>query len=113
MYRIILYKTSRRKEIVSNFIDSFSNKIIDKIRIEIEILKEHGLSLLTTSKIKKITSYPNLYELRIKSSVQLRLFFVFVSPNIFLLVHGFIKKTNKTPIKEIRTAIGRIKEFDI
>lgn len=112
-YQICFYKTFSGRQIITDFIDSFSNKIVDKIRSDIRLLKQYGLSLLSTSKIKKITGSPNLYELRIKTSVQIRLFFVFVSPNIFLIVHGFVKKTNKIPAKEINLALGRIKEFDI
>ncbi|PIQ72422.1 hypothetical protein COY13_02790 [Candidatus Roizmanbacteria bacterium CG_4_10_14_0_2_um_filter_36_35] len=55
----------------------------------------------------------NLYELRVKTSVQIRLFFAYVPPNIFLILHGFIKKTNKIPLKELKIAINRKKEFDI
>lgn len=111
MYKIIHYKNTSGKETIDNFIDSFSNKIIDKIRSDIRLLKEYGLTLLSTSKVKKINK--NLYELRIKTSVQIRLIFVFINPDIFLIVHGFVKKTNKTPIKEINLALGRMKEFDI
>ncbi|PIP15303.1 hypothetical protein COW98_01310 [Candidatus Roizmanbacteria bacterium CG22_combo_CG10-13_8_21_14_all_35_9] len=111
MYKIILYKNASGKEGIEDFIDSFSNKIVDKIRSNIKLLKEYNLSLLATSKIKKINK--NLYELRIKTSVQIRLLFVFVTPNIFLIVHGFVKKTNKTQAKEIDLALRRIKEFDI
>lgn len=112
-YKIYFYKTSSGKEIVTNFIDSFSNRIVLKIKSDIRLLQEYGLSLLSTSKIKKISGSSNLYELRIKTNVQIRLFFAFVSPNTFLIVHGFIKKTNKTPLNEIKTAVNRIKEFDI
>ncbi len=112
-YKIYFYKTSSGKEIIADFINSFSNKIADKIRSDIRLLKQYGLFLLSTSKIKRIIGSPNLYELRIKTSVQIRLLFIFVTPNIFLIVHGFVKKTNKTPSKEINLALGRIKEFDI
>ena len=113
MYKIILYKNPSGKEIIGDFIVSFSNNVIDKIRYDIRLLKEYGLSLLSTSKIKKISGFPNLYELRVKASVQIRLFFVCVHPDIFLIIHGFIKKTNKTPLKELKIAINRKKEFDI
>jgi len=113
MYQIIFYKNSSGKEIIVKFIDSFSNNTIDKIRSDLRLLKDYGLSLLSTSKVKKLTGVPHLYELRIKTSVQLRLFFVYISPNIFLVLHGFVKKTNKTPLKELEIAINRRKEFDI
>jgi len=83
-----------------------------KIRTEIRLLEEYGLSLLSTSKVKKLAGYTNLYELRIKAGIQIRLFFAFVSPDSILILHGFIKKTNKTPLNEIKTAINRVKEFD-
>lgn len=113
MYRIILYKNTSGKEIVGDFINSFSNKIILKIRSDIRLLGEFGLSLLSTSKVKKIAGASNLYELRTKATIQIRLFFVFISPDTFLILHGFAKKTNKTPIKELQIAIQRKKEFDI
>ena len=112
-YKIYFYKTSSGKEIITNFIDSFSNKIVLKIKSDIRLLQEYGLSLLSTSKVKKFGSLSNFYELRIKTNIQIRLFFAFVSPNTFLIVQGFIKKTQKTPINEIRTAVNRLKEFDI
>lgn len=112
-HKIYFYKTSSEKQIITDFIDSFSNKIVLKIKSEIRLLQEYGLSLLSTSKIKKISGFSNLYELRIKTDVQIRLFFGFVSPNIFLIVHGFIKKSQKTPVSDIKTAFNRLKEFDI
>lgn len=112
-YKVIFYKTSSEREIITDFIDSFSNKIVYKIKSDIRLLEEHGLSLLSTSKVKKMIGSSNLYELRIQSSIQIRLFFVYLAPNIILIINGFIKKTNKTPYKEIETAIKRIKEFDI
>lgn len=113
MYQIIFYKNTSGKEIIGEFIDSFSNNIIDKIRSDLRLLKEYGLSLLSTSKVKKLSGVPCLYELRIKTSVQIRLFFVHIPPNIFFILHGFVKKTNKTPLRELGIAINRRKEFDI
>ena len=57
---------------------------------------------------KKITR--NLYELRILGSVHIRVFYTFHKDNIVLL-HGFIKKTNKIPQKELLTAKNRIKSL--
>ena len=112
-HKIYFYKTSSEKQIITDFIDSFSNKIVLKIKSEIRLLQEYGLTLLSTSKVKKISGFSNLYELRIKTDIQIRLFFGFVSPNIFLIVHGFIKKSQKTPVNDIKTAVNRLKEFDI
>ncbi len=112
-YKLFFYKSASGTEIVTDFIDSMSNKNILKIKSEIRLLEEYGFSLLSTSKIKKLSGYANLYELRIKTTIQIRLFFAFVAPLSFLILHGFIKKTNKTPQQEIKTAVNRLKEFDI
>lgn len=112
MYKILLYKNSAGKEIIANFIDSFSDPIIDKMRSDIRLLKEYGLSLLSTSKVRKISGVSQLYELRSKTSVHIRLFFILVSPDTFLILHGFVKKTNKTPLNELKIAFNRKKEFD-
>lgn len=113
MYKIVFYKTPSGREIIADFIDSFSNNIVDNVRSDIRLLKEYGLFLLSTSKVKKISSVPHLYELRIKVSVQIRLFFIYFPPNTFLVLHSFVKKTNKTPLKELKIAVIRKKEFDI
>lgn len=112
-YKIYFYTTTSRKDIITDFIDSFSNKIVLKIKSDIRLLQEYGLLLLSTSKVKKISGLSNLYELRIKTNFQIRLFFAFVSHNSFIIIHGFIKKTNKTPLNEIKTVVNRLKEFDI
>lgn len=112
-YKIIFYKTASEREIITDFIDSFSNKLVYKIKSDLRLLEGYGLSLLSTSKVKKIVAFPNLYELRTKSSIQIRLFFTYIAPNIFLIINGFVKKTNKTPAKEIEIVIKRLKEFDI
>lgn len=113
MYKILLYKNASGKEIIANFIDCFPNKIVEKIRSDLRLLQEFGLDLLKTSKVKKISGTPSLYELRVKTSIQIRLFFIYIKPVTFLILHGFIKKTNKTPLKELKIAVNRKKEFDI
>ncbi|PIY70590.1 type II toxin-antitoxin system RelE/ParE family toxin [Candidatus Roizmanbacteria bacterium CG_4_10_14_0_8_um_filter_36_36] len=111
-YKIVFYKSLSKREVILDFIDKFPNKIVLKIKSDIRLLEEYSLSLLSTSKVKKINSYSNLFELRIKSVIQIRLFFCYFRPNIFLILHGFVKKTNKTPHKEIQVAVNRQKEFD-
>lgn len=111
-HKIVFYKSLSGREVVTDFIDSFSNKIVLKIKSDIRLLEEYGLFLLSTSKVKKISGNFNLFELRIKTSIQIRLFFSYFSPNIFLVLHGFVKKTNKTPLQEIQVAVNRLKEFD-
>ncbi len=49
----------------------------------------------------------NLYELRIKGNQEVRIFYCF-HLNKIVLISAFVKKSNKTPQKEIKTAISRL-----
>jgi phage-related protein len=53
-----------------------------------------------------------LWELRRASSGNIyRLFYFFFTGRKIVLLHGFQKKTDKTPKKEIRIAQGRMQEY--
>lgn len=53
-----------------------------------------------------------LYELRIKSGNSIvRVLFSFLEGRKIILLHGFIKKKQKTPIKELEIARARLKEI--
>lgn len=49
----------------------------------------------------------NLYELRGRGSQEVRIFYCF-HQNQAVIVHFFIKKSQKTPQKEIETALAKI-----
>jgi len=53
---------------------------------------------------KKITTH--LYELRIRGQQELRILYCFHN-NQAIILHTFIKKSQKTPSKEIKTAVKR------
>ena len=86
-----------------------------KTLTEQEILKiKYVLSLMETEErmpvkfIKLIRD--GLYELRISYNGNIyRIFFIFDEGNIVVLFNGFQKKTQKTPLSEIRKAL-KIKE---
>ncbi|MEX2007480.1 MAG: type II toxin-antitoxin system RelE/ParE family toxin [Candidatus Levyibacteriota bacterium] len=50
----------------------------------------------------------NFYELRIRGSQEVRIFYCF-HQNKAIFVHAFLKKSQKTPAKEIEIALTRIK----
>lgn len=90
-------------------VEDFLNKLPDdaraKISSDIVMLKEYG-PFLRQPYSKKIAK--NLFELRIKGKDSIRIFYVFFKNKIYL-VHAFRKKSQKTPKKEIKTALDRIK----
>lgn len=109
-HEIFFYKTASGKDIILNFIDQLDPPLQAKIRNTLRLLTDYGLKLLQTKSIKKINKHPELFELRITGSKQVRLLFCSMG-NDFLITHVFIKKSKKTPPKHIRTAIKRTLEF--
>jgi phage-related protein len=62
-------------------------------------------------KCSPISGVKGLYEVRsnISSGRIARVFFVIIG-NQMVLLHGFVKKTQKTPDKELKLSIARMKE---
>ncbi len=58
---------------------------------------------------KKITNTP-LWELKIVGKISIRIIYGMENKNV-LILHGFIKKTQKTPIKHILISINRYKDW--
>ena len=87
------------------FVKSFDNNLALKIFGLLEILDQLGTHL-GSPKLKKITK--EIYELRIMGKISVRILCTFHKGEIYIL-HGFIKKTQKIPIKELDKAIHRLK----
>lgn len=52
---------------------------------------------------------PDLWEIRVTMSSGIARIFFTVSTNTLLLLHGFIKKSNETPLHELEVAKTRLK----
>jgi len=78
---------------VSEFIEGFSNdnQIRTKISQMISLLKKNG-SYLKPPESKQIGH--NLFELRVRTKIQIRIFYTFHLNTIFVL-YGYVKKTQK------------------
>lgn len=91
-----------------DFINSLSEKVVDKI--------EYALTLLESQdKVsKKFVKFlrDDVYELRAEYESNIyRVFFIFDDGNIVVLFNGFQKKTQKTPQKELEKAIKLKEEY--
>ncbi|MFH2118353.1 MAG: type II toxin-antitoxin system RelE/ParE family toxin [Candidatus Paceibacterota bacterium] len=99
------------KLIVDGRCGKFTKSLVEptKSRVSryINLLENNGV-FLSMPYAKKISG--SLYELRIRGRLEIRLIYAFYGQTIWVL-HGFIKKTNKTPDKEIRTAQKRFLEL--
>jgi len=110
-YQFIFYKTSSEKNIITDFIVNCENNLKNKIRTGIKIFEDYGLELLRTKWLKKIYHNPDIYELRITGGKQIRFLFIQYNSQVFLIIHAFVKKTQKIPDKELKIALKRAKEF--
>lgn len=56
--------------------------------------------------------HPKSFELRIRSATKsTRVIYVLINPTSILIPHAFGKKSNSTPLKEIKLAKKRLKEM--
>ena len=99
---IIFYRTKDGNCPVEDFLDSLPGKVVQKIAWVLEILETQGM--LPSSYFKKLVN-TEIWECRIQHSSNIyRIFCFFDKGSIIILTHGFIKKTQKTPIDEIKRA---------
>ncbi len=92
---------------VEAFLESLNEKEIAKAIRTIELLEEFGNNLGMPHS-KHLTD--GLLELRIRGKREIRIFYCF-NKNKAILLHAFIKKTQKTPERELnkaRTAKGSL-----
>lgn len=90
---------------VEEFIASLEESTIGKVLRIIDLLEMFG-NRLGMPHSKKIQA--NLFELRVRGKQEIRIFYVFHN-NKAVLLHGFVKKTEKTPLKEIGVALKRFR----
>ena len=54
----------------------------------------------------------NLWEIRILGKDNIRAIYALIYNNQILIVHGFIKKSQKTPVKDINLSLARYKDWE-
>lgn len=106
-WRILFFETPRGEKIVKEFIKSLDATTIAKVGHTISLLEKHG-PYLGMPHSKKLTK--GLYELRVRGKQDVRIIYSFAKRKIYLL-HAFKKKAQKTPRKEINTAVTRLESI--
>lgn len=108
-YSCIFYETACGNTPIEDFIKGLDEKTQNKFIFKKILLERFGTKL----------SYPHtksldngLFELRFKGTEgQIRIIFFFCFNNFIILVHGFIKKTQKINKKEILISKKRREDF--
>ena len=110
---IEFYKTESGREPVSEFILRLQGKQSAKVLQNIELLEKFGNELhYPYVESIKGEKYKGLMELRTKAiDGVFRVFYFVVVENKAVLLHAIQKKTDKTPQKELETALARMKEY--
>ena len=97
---IILYGTVNGKVPVKEFLDKLDLSVFQKVIWTFELLKSQ--TRVTTEYLKKMKNTDDLWEVRIKKgSNSFRIFCFFENEELVVLTNGLIKKTQKTPKKDI------------
>ena len=112
-YNVELYEKTDGKTPVLDFILSLNPKQQAKIYREIDLLEKFGNELhyphVDTIKGDK---YKDLWELRIELASNIfRIFYFLPQNNNAVLLHGIVKKKQKTPKKELDVALDRKNEY--
>jgi phage-related protein len=106
----IIYYLSPAGEIP---VRDFLNKCLPKTKAKafriFLTIKEYGLQPVIP-RLKKLTGIP-LWEIRILGKENVRILYATKVGRKILLLHAFYKKKQKTPQKEIKTALERLKQY--
>lgn len=107
-WRIEYYTTDAGHVPVRDFIDSLSAQAKAKTLRTFELVEEYG-TLVGGPHVKHIDD--DLWEIRVSAAEgTYRSLFTIETGRVIILLHAFSKKTQKLPLKEIKTAKARMRE---
>lgn len=89
---------------LEKFIKSLEKMTIAKVLRTIDLLELFG-NRLGLPHSKKVARY--LFELRVRGTQEVRILYAF-DKGATVLLHGFVKKSQKIPRKEIRAALDKL-----
>ena len=110
-WEVEFYKTESGKSPVLDFIRALPKPERAEIGWGIDDLERLG-PMLRMPLSRPLISKENLFELRItgEDNIYRVLYFHFTGRK-FVLVHAFVKKVQKTPDKELKIALERLKDY--
>ncbi len=110
MDRIVLfYRTVDGKCPVQEFLDSLPGRVTQKIVWVLRLLED--MDIVPASYFKKLAGTEDIWECRIQFGSNAYRIFCFFLNNSVMLTHGFVKKSQKTPVHEIERAEAYRRDF--
>lgn len=107
--KINYFITKNKENPIKDFLDKHPKVKIKTFHIFLNIEK-YGL-ISAIPHIKKING-TSLWEIKIVGKESTRILYFAEKQNSITLLHAFLKKTQKTPQKEINIALKRLKELN-
>lgn len=113
-FEIVFYEDKNGKSDIYDFIENLRLKSLKskdariqyrQVSLYIELLANNG-SILSSDIMKKLSG--DIWELRPGHN---RVLYFFCKDNKYVLLHHFVKKTQKTPKKEIDRAIKEMNDY--
>ena len=109
--RVVFFRTDRGNDPVREWLEGLGERDEIIIDTDITVVAENWPSVVRTSLIKKLKGEENLWEIRSRISEGKRIARVVftIEAGEIILLHGFVKKSQRTPRKDLRIARRRNK----
>jgi phage-related protein len=109
MWEIEYYEDADGQRPVQEFIDALDIKTKAKVARTVDLLEEFGINL-SMPYAEHIES--NLWELRTRlANSRYRIIYFLNTGKVFVLLHGFVKKTRKISKTDLQIARNRLKDY--
>ena len=110
MKQIAFYKTLSGRSPVEAFLETVSDKQFTKIAWVLKLVRE--MDSVPVNYFKKLVNTDDLWEIRVDFGRDtFRLLGFFDGKELIVLTNSFQKKSQKTPLKEIRLAESRKSDY--
>ena len=110
MKSILFYKTKSGKCPVKNHLDTLSDNQVTKITWVLKLIRE--LDQVPSKYFKKLTNTDDIWEVRVDVGKNtFRLLGFLHGRELIIFTNSFQKKSQKTPMNEIKLAEKRKKDF--
>jgi phage-related protein len=106
---VAFYRTAEGNCPVQEFLDSLPGKVAQKIVWVLTLLED--MDIVPASYFKKLAGTEEIWECRIQFGSNAYRIFCFFLNNLVVLAHGFVKKSQKTPAREIERAEAYRRDF--
>ncbi len=108
-WEVVFYETKVGERPAESWLKSQAPKVAARFTWILDLLEEHGTSV-TRPYVDHLRG--KIWEVRVEQNkVQYRLLYFSAPVRKFVMLHGFVKKTQKTPPREIAVAEQRMNDY--